>query len=246
MCGKESSVPSLHWDVRSWSAVCRGRYILENCSETRRESIFGWFRKSCLSLPRGLSGSWFVSLAREICLPQDPFSPNPTELTSAHLKVLFLVRHCKHWDPAAPKEQMTNWKTLCSLQQLLPSKAFCKVRVPETKILSSLVFCDNFHRFTENPTQLCTPGRCPCPPPAAELLGQLSCAPQKHEKWKTKQSGHRKWRVWVTPCVTWSKALIPPWVGPAGLLCPSWGHLMWAQQPLAPAWSSHLYVMYKI
>lgn len=242
---KKALFPPCIWDVRSWPALWRGRNILEHCSETRR-GIHLWVVQEELLV----SAPWPFRIM--VCpwplgnLPSTrSIHPNPTELISAHLKVLFLVRHCKHWDPAAPTEQI-NWKTLCSLQQLLPSKAFCKVRVPETKILSSLVFCDNFHRFTENPTQLCTPGCCPCPPPAAELLGQLSCAPQQHDKWKTKQSGHRKWRIWVTPSVMWSKALIPPRVGPAGLLCPSWGHLMWAQQPLAPAWSSHLYVMYKI
>lgn len=165
--------PPCIWDVRNWSALWRGRYILEHCSH-RKRGIHLWVVQEELLF----SALWPFRIM--VCpwpvgnLPSSRSIPNPTGAQLCSPAGPFLVRHCKHWDPAAPTEQITDWKTVWSLQQLLPSKAFCKVRVPETKILSFLVFCENFHHFTENPTQLCTPGRCPHPPPAAELLGQLS------------------------------------------------------------------------
>lgn len=181
MCGKQSLVPSLHVGCEELISSLKGKEHSGTLFSEKKGSPSLGVQEELL-----FSALWPFRIL--VCpwpvgnLPSTrSIQPHSSSvlLTSAHLKVLFLVRHCKLWDPVAPTEQKTSWKTVWSLQQLPPSKAFCKVRVPETKILSSLVFYDNLHRFTENPTQLCTPGRCPRPPPAAELLGKLSCALQK-------------------------------------------------------------------
>lgn len=172
--------PPCIWDVRNWSALWRGRNILEHCSE-RKRGIHLWVVQEELlfSAPwpfRITVCPWPVLNLPSTRSIQTRSHRSSVLLISAHLKGLFLVRHCKHWDPT-PAEQIMSWKTLWSLQQLLPSKAFCKVRVPETKILSSLVFhdCDNFHACDLISLKI---------PPSSALQDAAHALPQQLNCWE--------------------------------------------------------------